>query len=74
MTTPPDRNPAMQRAPTGSRIRLSTREQVHNRLVRIELACVNETALTRNLEIPIAICIMGIVYIGLLYSLIWYLE
>jgi len=33
-----------------------------------------ETALTRNLEIPIAICIMGIVYFGLLYSVIWYLE
>jgi hypothetical protein len=32
-----------------------------------------ETALTRNLEIPIAICIMGIVYLALLYSVIWYL-
>jgi hypothetical protein len=34
---PPDRNPAMQRAPAGSRIRLSTCEQVHNRAVLTEL-------------------------------------
>jgi hypothetical protein len=25
----------------------------------------------RNLEIPIAICIVGIVYLALLYSVIW---
>jgi hypothetical protein len=30
--------------------------------------------LTRNLEIPIAICISGIVYFALLYSVISYLE
>jgi len=29
---------------------------------------------TRNLEIPIAICIAGIVYLALLYSVILYLE
>ena len=33
-----------------------------------------ETALTRNLEIPIAICVAGIVYLALLHSVIWYLE
>ena len=33
-----------------------------------------ETALTRNLEIPIAIFIAGMVYLALLYSVIWYLE
>jgi hypothetical protein len=33
-----------------------------------------ETALTRNLEIPIAICITGVVYLALLYSVILYLE
>jgi hypothetical protein len=33
-----------------------------------------ETALTRNIEIPIGICIAGIVYLALLYSVIWYLE
>ena len=33
-----------------------------------------EMALTRNLEIPIAICITGIVYLALLYSVILYLE
>jgi hypothetical protein len=59
-------------------------EQVHNRVVRVELCFVKqdsvnlemaqETALTRNLEIPIAICITGIVYLALLYSVIWYLE
>jgi hypothetical protein len=32
-----------------------------------------EMALTRNMEIPIAICIVGIVYLALLYSVIWYL-
>ena len=32
------------------------------------------TSPTRNLEIPIAICITGIVYLGLLYSVILYLE
>ena len=32
------------------------------------------TAATRNLEIPIGICIAGIVYLALLYSVIWYLE
>ena len=32
-----------------------------------------ETALTRNLEIPVAICITGIVYLALLYSVILYL-
>jgi len=31
------------------------------------------TAFTRNLEIPIAICIAGIVYLALLYSVISYL-
>jgi len=31
------------------------------------------TALTRNLEIPIAICIAGIVYLALLYSVSLYL-
>ena len=59
-------------------------EQVHNRVVRVELSfakqdsvnieMAQETALTRNLEIPIAICIAGIVYLALLYSVIWYLE
>ena len=33
-----------------------------------------ETALTRNLGIHIAICITGIVYLALLYSVILYLE
>lgn len=33
-----------------------------------------ETALTRNLEIPIAIFIAGIIYLALLYSVILYLE
>jgi hypothetical protein len=33
-----------------------------------------QTALARNLEIPIAICITGIVYLALLYSVILYLE
>jgi hypothetical protein len=33
-----------------------------------------ETALTRSLEIPIAISIAGIVYLALLYSVILYLE
>jgi hypothetical protein len=33
-----------------------------------------EIALTRNLEIPIAICIAGIGYLALLYSVILYLE
>jgi len=33
-----------------------------------------ETALTKNLEIPIAICITGIIYLALLYSVIWVLE
>jgi hypothetical protein len=28
----------------------------------------------RNLEIPIAICVVGIVYCALLYSVILYLE
>jgi hypothetical protein len=37
---PPDRNPAMQRAPAGFRIRLSTCEQLHNRVDRIELSSV----------------------------------
>jgi hypothetical protein len=32
------------------------------------------TSPTRNLEIPIAICIAGIVYLALLYSIILYLE
>ena len=32
------------------------------------------TALTRTLEIPIAICIAGIIYLALLYSVILYLE
>ena len=32
------------------------------------------TSPTRNLEIPIAICIGGIVYLALLYSVILYLE
>ena len=32
------------------------------------------TSPTRNLEIPIAICITGAVYLALLYSVIWYLE
>jgi hypothetical protein len=58
-----------------------TCEQVHNRVVRIELSFVKQdsenlemaTALTRNLEIPIAICIAGIVYLALLYSVILYL-
>jgi len=31
-------------------------------------------ALTRDLEIPIAICIAGVVYFALLYSVILYLE
>ena len=30
--------------------------------------------MTRNLEIPTAICITGIVYLALLYSVILYLE
>ena len=30
-------------------------------------------ALNRKLEIPIAICIAGIVYLAVLYSVIWYL-
>jgi hypothetical protein len=57
-------------------------EQVHNRVVRIELSFVkpvsgnlemaHETA-SRNLEIPIAICMAGIVYFALLYSVILYL-
>ena len=59
-----------------------TCEQVHNRVVRIELNLAKQdsenlemaTALTRNLEIPIAICIAGIVYLALLYSVILYLE
>jgi hypothetical protein len=59
-----------------------TCEQVHNRVVRIELTFAKQdsenletaTALTRNLEIPIAICIAGIVYLALLYSVILYLE
>jgi hypothetical protein len=60
-----------------------TCELVHNRVVRIELTfakqdseyleMAQETALTRNLEIPIAICIAGIVYLALLYSVILYL-
>ena len=58
-----------------------TCERVHNRAVRIELILVKQgsenlemaTALTRNLEIPIAICIAGIVYLALLYSVILYL-
>jgi hypothetical protein len=29
---------------------------------------------TRNLEIPIATCITGIVYLALLYSVILYVE
>ena len=33
-----------------------------------------KTASTRNLEIPIAILITGIVYLALLYSVIYYLE
>jgi hypothetical protein len=33
-----------------------------------------ETALTKNLEIPIAIFITGAVYLALLYSVIWFLE
>ena len=37
------------------------------------LEMAQETALTRNLEIPIAICIAGIVYLALLYSVILYL-
>ena len=53
-----------------------TCELVHNRDVRIELTFPNQhwenlemtTAATRNLEIPIAICIAGIVYLALLYS------
>ena len=56
-------------------------EPVHNRAVRIELIFARQgsenlemaTALTRNLEIPIAICIAGIVYLALLYSVILYL-
>ena len=35
---------------------------------------VQETALTKNLEMPVAICITGIVYLALLYSVILYLE
>ena len=35
---------------------------------------VTDTSPTRNLEVPIAICITGIVYLALLYSVIWYLE
>jgi hypothetical protein len=33
-----------------------------------------EMALTRNLEIAVAICITGIIYLALLYSVIWVLE
>jgi len=40
----------------------------------LEIPMAHETALTRNLEIPIAICITGLVYLALLYSVIWYLE
>jgi len=58
-----------------------TCELVHNRVVRIELTFPNQhwenlemtTAATRNLEIPIGICIAGIVYFALLYSVISYL-
>ena len=32
-----------------------------------------EEALTKNLEIPIAICIAGVIYFALLYSVIVYL-
>jgi hypothetical protein len=38
------------------------------------LEMAEETAMTRNLEIPTAICITGIVYLALLYSVILYLE
>jgi hypothetical protein len=56
-------------------------ERGHNRIVRIELILPNQhwenfemtTAATRNLEIPIGICIAGIVYFALLYSVISYL-
>jgi len=58
-----------------------TCELVHNRVVRIELIFPNQhwenpemtTAATRNLEIPIGICIAGVVYFALLYSVISYL-
>ena len=58
-----------------------TCELVHSRVVRIELLSPKQdsenlemaTALTRNLEIPIAICIAGVVYLALLYSVISYL-
>jgi hypothetical protein len=58
-------------------------ELVHNRLVRIGLnfakqdsensKMAREAAETRDLEIPIAICMAGIVYLALLYSVISYL-
>jgi hypothetical protein len=71
-------NPVGQRK---SPPRRTTCELVHSRVVRIELTFTKQdsenlemaTALTRNLEIPIAICIAGIVYLALLYSVILYL-
>ena len=35
---------------------------------------IGTKARTGNLEIPIAICIAGIIYLALLYSVILYLE
>jgi hypothetical protein len=58
---------------------LPTCELVHNRAVRIELNLPKqdlgriEMAQEAGLTIPIAIFIVGIVYLVLLYSVVWYL-
>ena len=48
--------------------------EANYRLASKNLEMALEAALTRNLEIPIGICIAGIVYLTLLNSVIWYLE